>query len=69
MLEGDNLSYIVKVLQGEMPTKASDVAVFIDIIGRPLTPFSFAGREAARLAAGVLVSLTLKSIAALLLSG
>jgi hypothetical protein len=42
-IEGDNLSYKVKVLKGEMPTKGSDVSVFIDIIGMPLTPLSFAG--------------------------
>ncbi|MGA8052965.1 MAG: hypothetical protein WCA12_03745 [Burkholderiales bacterium] len=43
VLEGDNLSYTVKVLQGDMPAKAADVSVFIDIIGMPLTPVSFAG--------------------------
>jgi hypothetical protein len=42
-LEADNLTYTVKVLQGEMPASGADVSVFIDIIGRPLTPFSFAG--------------------------
>jgi hypothetical protein len=42
-LSGDNLSYTVKVLQGNMPATGSDVSVFIDIIGRPLTPFSYAG--------------------------
>jgi hypothetical protein len=26
-----------------MPTTASDASVFIDIIGRPLTPISYAG--------------------------
>ena len=43
VIEGDNLSYKVKVLEGEMPAKGSDVSVFIDIIGMPLTPLSFAG--------------------------
>lgn len=43
VLDGENLSYAVKVLQGDPPAKADDVSVFIDIIGRPLTPFSFAG--------------------------
>jgi hypothetical protein len=42
-LKGDNLTYTVKVLQGEMPAKAADVSVFIDIIGMPLTPYSYAG--------------------------
>jgi len=43
VLSGDNLTYTVKLLQGEMPAQANDVSVFIDIIGRPLTPLSFAG--------------------------
>jgi len=43
VLSGDNLTYTVKVLQGEMPATGADVSVFIDIIGRPLTPFSYAG--------------------------
>jgi len=43
VLSGEDLSYTVKVLQGDVPAKADDVSVFIDIIGRPLTPLSFAG--------------------------
>jgi hypothetical protein len=43
VLEGDNLSYTIRVLQGELPSSATDVSVFIDIIGMPLTPVSFAG--------------------------
>jgi len=31
------------VLQGEMPAKGGLVSVFIDIIGMPLTPISYAG--------------------------
>jgi hypothetical protein len=42
-LKGDSLTYTVKILQGEMPTKGADVPVFIDIIGRPWTPMSYAG--------------------------
>jgi hypothetical protein len=42
-LKGDTLTYTVKVLQGEMPAKAADVSVFIDIIGMPRTPLSYAG--------------------------
>jgi hypothetical protein len=42
-LNGTNLSYSVKVVSGEVPEKGSDVSVFIDIIGMPLTPLSFAG--------------------------
>ena len=43
VLEGDNLRYTVKLIKGDMPSAGTDVAVFIDIIGRPLTPVSFAG--------------------------
>lgn len=43
VLSGSDLSYTVKVLQGDMPSEGKDVSVFIDIIGRPLTPFSYAG--------------------------
>jgi hypothetical protein len=42
-LQGDSLVYAVKILQGKMPDKAADVSVFIDIIGMPLTPLSYAG--------------------------
>ena len=42
-VKSDSLTYTVKVLQGEMPAKGADVSVFIDIIGMPLTPFSYAG--------------------------
>jgi hypothetical protein len=43
VLSGDNLTYTVKVLQGQMPAKGADVSVFIDVIGMPLTPLSYAG--------------------------
>ena len=43
VLKGDTLTYTVKVLQGDMPAKGADVSVFIDIIGMPMTPFSYAG--------------------------
>lgn len=42
-LVGDKLSYTVKVLQGDIPAKADDVSVFIDVIGMPMTPVSYAG--------------------------
>jgi hypothetical protein len=42
-LDGDVLSYRVKTLQGEMPEKGTDVSLFIDIIGMPWTPASYAG--------------------------
>lgn len=43
VLDGDTLTYTVKLLKGDMPATGADVAVFIDIIGRPLTPLSYAG--------------------------
>jgi hypothetical protein len=43
VLDGDNLTYTVKLIKGDMPSTGTEVAVFIDIIGRPLTPLSFAG--------------------------
>jgi hypothetical protein len=43
VLEGDNLTYSVKVLKGDMPAKGSDVSVFIDVVGMPATPVSYAG--------------------------
>lgn len=43
VLDGNSLSYTVKVLKGDMPSAGEDVSVFIDIIGRPLTPLSYAG--------------------------
>ena len=42
-LKGDDLSYTVKILEGEMPSSGADVSVFIDVIGMPLTPLSYAG--------------------------
>jgi hypothetical protein len=42
-LQDDNLTYTVEVVQGDMPATGSDVSVFIDIIGMPMTPMSFAG--------------------------
>jgi hypothetical protein len=42
-LQGDSLSYTVRVVSGDMPATFADVSVFIDIIGMPLTPVSFAG--------------------------
>ena len=42
-LKGDNLTYTIKVLEGDMPAKGADVSVFIDVIGMPRTPLSYAG--------------------------
>lgn len=42
-MKDGNLSYTVKILEGEMPESGEDVSVFIDVIGMPLTPVSYAG--------------------------
>jgi hypothetical protein len=42
-LTGENLTYRVEVLSGTLPATASEVSVFIDVIGMPLTPVSYAG--------------------------
>ena len=44
LADGD-LSYRVDVLQGRLPASGGAASLFIDIIGRPLTPVSFAGRR------------------------
>jgi hypothetical protein len=43
VLQGDSLNYAVRLLSGDVPATGADVSVFIDIIGMPLTPVSFAG--------------------------
>ncbi len=43
VLTGDKLTYNVKVLEGTMPTKGGAATLFIDVIGMPRTPASFAG--------------------------
>jgi len=41
--EGDRLTFDVRVLEGDLAAADGPAAVFIDIIGMPLTPLSFAG--------------------------
>ena len=43
VLAGEDLAYDVKILEGDMPAKGGPVSLFIDIIGMPLTPLSYAG--------------------------
>lgn len=52
-LSGDTLTFDVDVLEGDLAGADGPASVFIDIIGRPLTPYSYAGaaRRAARGAA------------------
>jgi hypothetical protein len=42
-LEGDKLTFDVDVLEGDIAGGDGPASVFIDIIGRPFTPLSFAG--------------------------
>ena len=42
-LAGRDLSYEVVVLEGKLPATGGAASLFIDIIGMPLTPVSFAG--------------------------
>jgi len=43
VLRTDSLTYTVRELEGKLPARGTDVSVFIDIIGMPLTPISYAG--------------------------
>jgi len=42
-LNGDDMVFPVKVLEGALPTAGGAVVMFIDPIGRPLSPTSVAG--------------------------
>jgi len=42
-LSGNDLTYTVKVLKGDLPASGAEVSVFIDVVGMPLTPVSVAG--------------------------
>lgn len=51
-LSGGNLSYDVTVLEGTPPAHGGAAALFIDIIGMPLTPLSYAGTARRSMAYG-----------------
>lgn len=42
-LEGDQITYKVEVLESKLPAKAGPCTLFIDPLGRPLSPVSVAG--------------------------
>ena len=44
-LVGGDLSYRVDGLEGQLPANGGAASLFLDVIGRPLTPVSFAGRR------------------------
>jgi hypothetical protein len=41
--KGEDATYDISVIKGKLPEKCGPCAVFIDIIGMPLTPVSYAG--------------------------
>ncbi|NDW44662.1 hypothetical protein G0P99_06810 [Ruegeria sp. PrR005] len=45
VLDGSNLHYTVRIIGGEMPVLGENVSIFIDVIGMPRTPLSFAGAD------------------------
>jgi hypothetical protein len=45
VIDGDDLHYTVRIIDGDMPVLGQDPSLFIDVIGRPLTPVSFAGAD------------------------
>jgi hypothetical protein len=42
-LDGSDLSYAVSITDGELASKSAESSLFIDMIGRPLSPVSIAG--------------------------
>jgi hypothetical protein len=42
---GEDLRYTVQITDGTMPVLGEATSLFIDIIGMPLTPVSFAGAD------------------------
>ena len=44
-LNGDELTYDIRTLEGTPPTQGGPCSLFIDIIGMPMTPGSYAGAE------------------------
>jgi hypothetical protein len=54
-VNGDEFIYAIRVVEGEAPKTGGASSLFIDVIGRPMTPVSVAGvnrRERRRCAAG-----------------
>jgi len=43
VLKGEDLTYRVDIIEGEIPASANHASLFIDVIGRPLSPGSVAG--------------------------
>lgn len=43
VLRGEDLTYEINILEGDLPASGGPVSLFIDVIGMPLTPVSYAG--------------------------
>ncbi len=43
VLEKDSLTYDIKILEGKIPKASGECSLFIDVIGMPATPVSYAG--------------------------
>ena len=43
VIQGNSISFAVNILEGELPARGGPNTLFIDVIGRPLTPMSAAG--------------------------
>ena len=43
VIQGNSISFAVDILEGELPARGGPNTLFIDVIGRPLTPLSAAG--------------------------
>jgi hypothetical protein len=43
VLKKTELTYTVEILDGEIPARGGPNSLFIDVIGRPLSPVSVAG--------------------------
>jgi hypothetical protein len=63
-LKGKDLSYDVTVISGQLPKAAGPASLFIDIIGMPWTPFSFAGMARRAAYRNVLYGAAATSVAA-----
>jgi hypothetical protein len=42
-LSGNDLTYDARILEGTAPANGGACALFIDVVGMPATPFSYAG--------------------------
>ncbi len=43
VIEGDSITYQIEILDGKLSARAQACSLFIDPIGRPLSPMSVAG--------------------------